>query len=68
MKEVKYPGLLAEMAKHGDKQKSLAKLLGKSVPSISKRLLGKKEWSIGEIEKICEHYDKDYYELFKNND
>lgn len=68
MKEVKYPGLLAEMAKHGDKQKSLAKLLGLSAPSISKRLLGKKEWSIGEIEKICEYYGKDYYELFKNND
>lgn len=68
MKEVKYPGLVAEMARNGDKQKSLAKLLGISEPSISKRLSGKKEWSIGEIEKICEHYDKDYYELFKNND
>lgn len=68
MKEVKYPGLLAEMAKHGDKQKTLAKLLGISEPSIGRRLSGKKEWSIGEIEKICEHYDKDYYELFKNND
>lgn len=68
MKEVKYPGLIGEMARCGEKQKAIAKLLGITESSVSRRLLGKKEWSIGEIEKICEHYGKDYYELFKKND
>ena len=68
MKKILYPGLLAEMARHGDTQKSLAKILGITYASVCRRITGKKEWTIGEIEKICEHYDKDYYELFKNND
>ena len=65
MKQVKYPGLVAEMASRGENQKTIAKLLGRTGPNISKRFSGKKEWSIGEIEKICEYYGKDYYELFK---
>lgn len=67
MKKILYPGLLGEMAKHGDTQKSLAELLGTHKNTICLKLSGKREWTIGEIEKICEHYDKDYYELFKNN-
>lgn len=68
MKKILYPGLLGEMARHGDTQKSLAKILGITYASVCRRITGKKEWTIGEIEKICEHYGKDYYELFKNND
>lgn len=65
MKEVNYPGLAAEMAKHGHTQKTLAKLLGLSNGSISNRFYNRKEWSISEIDKICEFYKKDFYELFK---
>ena len=65
MKIVKYPGLVAEMAIHGDTQKTIAKLLGIASPNVGKRFSGKVEWSISEIEKICEYYGKDYYELFK---
>ena len=68
MKEVKYPGLVGEMARRGETQRTLAKLLGTSYNSIWRRLTGRTEWSIGEIEKICEHFGKDYYELFKKND
>lgn len=64
MKKILYPGLVAEMAKHGDTQKTIASLLGMSVSNISVRLSGKKDWSIGEIEKICDFYKKDFYELF----
>lgn len=63
--KIKYPNLLAEMARRGDKQKDLAKLIGVATPGISRRLSGQTEWSIGEIEIICEHYGKDYYQLFK---
>lgn len=68
MKKVKYPELVAEMARHGEKQKDLADLLEITYSSVSRRLSGKKEWSISEIDKLCGHYDKDYYELFKSND
>ena len=62
-----YPGLVGEMAKYGDTLKTIAKLLGLSVPSIWSRFAGKKDWTIGEIEKICNFYEKDFYELFSKN-
>ena len=65
MKIIRYPGLVSEMAKKGETQKTIAELLGLSIPSISSRFRGKKDWSIGEIEKLCNYYGKDYYELFK---
>lgn len=65
MKKVKYPELAGEMAKRGDTQKSLATLLGITYASVCRRLSGKSEWTISEVEKICEHYGKNYYELFK---
>jgi len=68
MKKILYPGLLGEMARHGDTQKSLAKILGVTYASVCRRITGKKEWTISEIEKLCEYYGKDYYELFKNKD
>lgn len=67
MKKVKYPELAGEMAKHGDTQKTIAKLLDLSIPSFSRRLSGEVDWSIGEIETLCKYYKKDYYELFKKD-
>lgn len=68
MNKLKYPELVAEMAKHGDTQKTIAKLLGISNVSVCRRFSGKKEWSISEVDKICEHYNKNYYELFKKGE
>jgi len=68
MKKILYPELVGEMARRGDTQESLGKLLNLPHSSISRRLTGDTEWSISEIDKICEHYGKDYYELFKKND
>lgn len=68
MKKVLYPELIGEMAKHGDTQKSIGKLLGITYASVSRRLTGKSEWSILEVEKLCNYYNKDYYELFKKNE
>ena len=65
MRVMKYPELVAEMVRHGDTEKDLGKLIGKSYSSVSVRLSGKKEWSISEIDKICDYYGKNYYELFK---
>ena len=65
MKKYKYPEIVGEMAKHGDTQKSIAKLLGITYASVCRRLNGKSEFTISEIEILCDYYKKDYYELFK---
>ena len=64
MEKVKFSGLLAAMAERDEKQRTLATLLGLSECAISNRINGKTQWRFCEIEKICEHYNKDYYELF----
>lgn len=68
MKDLKYAELFIAMKKNGDTQKSIANLLGVSQQSISRKLNGKNEWTISEIDKLCEYYNKDYYELFKRID
>lgn len=68
MKKVLYPEIVGEMAKHGDNQKTLAKLLDITHASVSRRLSGKSEWTISDVETLCKYYDKDFYELFKRND
>lgn len=65
MKEVKYPSLVAEIARHGEYQKTLAKLLGTTNASLSRKLSGITQWKKEDIDKICEHYNKSYEELFK---
>ena len=67
MKRIAYPELSGEMARRGDTQKTLGDLLGLTSSCISKRLSGEVEWSISEIDKICEFYNKDYYALFKRS-
>ena len=65
-KHLMYAELVGEMAKRGETQEDLAKVIGiNSATSISRRLSGEIEWSIGEVEKLCEYYGKDYYTLFK---
>lgn len=64
-KTIKFPNLLGEMAKHKMSQGNLADVLGVSRNTINKKLLGKTDWTIEEVEKICDFFKKDYYELFK---
>jgi hypothetical protein len=68
MKKIVYPNLVAEMARHGHNQKTIGKLIGRSDGNVSTRFLGKKDWTISEIEKICELYNKSYEELFKRGE
>lgn len=60
-----YPNLRAEMKKRGDTQETLANLLFMDKSNISRRFTGITQWGIGEIDKLCEYYGKDYYYLFK---
>lgn len=64
MKTIKYPNLVAEMARRGDNQQTLARLLLLTQAGVSRRLSGETRWQVREIAKLCEYYDKDYYYLF----
>jgi len=65
MKVIKYPELVAEMARHGEERKDLAKYLDIAYHALWRRMIGKTEWTNSEIQKVCEHYGKSYEELFK---
>lgn len=67
MKKIIYPELIGEIAKHGESNKSIAKLLGITDVSVGRKLSGKSKWNISEIEILCNFFNKDYYELFKTN-
>lgn len=61
----KYPGLIAEMGRHGQTQETLGKVMGLSRTQIGFKLRGQYEWKISEIEFLCKYYKKNYNELFK---
>ena len=65
MKKYKYFDLQTEMIKHNESQEQISRVLGITSASFRNKLDGLNEWTIGEIDKLCEHYNKNYYELFK---
>ena len=63
-KIVRYPNLIAEIARWGDNYGKLSKLLGISVSAVARRLNGSVEWSKSEIDTLCGYYGKPYDYLF----
>lgn len=63
-KVIRYPNLLAEIARTGDTYSTLAEILHMSVPSVARRLNGSIEWSKSEIDTLCDHYKQPYDYLF----
>jgi hypothetical protein len=64
-KVIKYPNLLAEMARCGETYTSIAEVVGMSVSAVQRRFSGAVEWSKSEIDTICDHFNKDYDYLFR---
>lgn len=64
-KEIKYPNLLAEMAKHGETGRKLSLLLNITEAQFSRKINGLTKWNLKEVDKLLEHYKKTYEELFK---
>lgn len=64
----KYPEIISELRKNAESQQHLANYLEIDITTLRKKLSGKTQWNIGEIDKLCEHFVKDYYELFKRED
>ena len=63
--EIKFPNLVAEMARRGENQKDVAELIGTSQPTFSRKLRGLNEFTINEAIILCKHYEKEYSELFE---
>ena len=64
MKKPKYPAIRVEMTKKGETLEDLAKILDLNISSVSQRIRGNTEWTIGEVEVLLKHYNKDFWELF----
>lgn len=59
-----YTNILVEMVRRNEIQSDVCKVLGLSQSALTNKFTGKSEWTISEIDKLCKHYDKDYYYLF----
>ncbi len=66
-KFVLFPELAAEMAKSGEKQQDIAKLLNMDNSQVTRRLNGVTKWTEQDTRTICKHYGREYEELFKKN-
>lgn len=60
-----FPHLVAAMVKHGDSITSLAKEIGLSPMTLSRRLSGERDFKKPEIDKILQRYNQPYEVLFK---
>lgn len=63
-KKYKYFTLQTEMLKNKESQEDVGKLIGITANAVRNKLDDKNEWTINEIEILCNHYNKNYYELF----
>ena len=57
--------MVGAIASSGETQKALAKKLGITERTMTYKMTGRRDFTISEVETICEHFKKDYYELFK---
>ena len=69
MKNTKFPKIVELMKQNGEVLLDLVKLLGYTQKSqVSRRLSGEVEWTIGDIEILCKHYNTDFYDLFRRKE
>ena len=64
IRDYKYMHLYNVMRKHKESLSKVAKLLNITPQTISSKLVGASEWTISEIDFLCNHYGEDYYKLF----
>lgn len=64
-----YPEIVNQMNKHNERLKDLKDLLGLAdISQVSRRISGYLQWSIGDIEILCKHYNMDFWKLFKRKE
>lgn len=60
-----YQKIVQEMKARKETQSVVAEVLGITRQNLKWKLDGRSEWTISDIEILCEHFNKNYYELFK---
>ena len=65
VKESKYPKLVSVMRENKITYVKLANILGIQPYSVYRKVKGRTDWTISEVETLCEFLNKNYYELFK---
>lgn len=64
MKKVPYPELTAEIAKSGELQSDIAKLLSIGTSTVCRKINGQTDWTLSEAKILCDHYGKSFEDLF----
>ena len=69
MRNTEFPELVKQMKIRKEKLKDIVELLGLTqLSQITRRLSGEIEWTIGEVEILCKHYDMGFWELFRRKE
>ena len=69
MNNTQFPEIVNQMKQRNETLKDLVELLGlKHLSQVSRRLSGEVEWTIGDVEILCKHYDIEFWELFKRKE
>lgn len=69
MKNTQFPEIVNQMTKHNQKLKDMVEILGfKEKSQVCRRLAGKIEWTIGEVETLCNYYNMDFEDLFRRKE
>lgn len=69
MENTIFPEVVNQIKKHNETLQDVADILGLNYASqITRRLRGEVEWTIGDVEILCKHYDMDFWELFKRKE
>lgn len=64
-RKIMYPNLVAEMARNGDTEHDIAKLLEVTNGAVSKKISNASKFKIDEIKMLCARYNKPFEELFR---
>lgn len=68
MNNSKYPEIINQMFLRNERLRNIAELLNVDISQISRRLNGKKQWTISEIEILMKHYGMNFETLFKRKE
>lgn len=68
VKKYVYSDIIKAIEEKQETQRKIANILGITDVALRFKLSAKYEWTIGEIETLCKHFNKNYYELFKKDE
>lgn len=68
MNNSKFPEIINQMTLRNERLKTIADLINLDISQVSRRLTGRKQWTICEIEILMKHYGMKYEKLFKRKE